>query len=71
MSVKQWAKALFSAVISAAATSALSVATSPEVLASHGWLPVVKIAGGGGFIAALMYLKRSPLPSQGGRLEDE
>lgn len=66
MKVKQWIRGLLAAVITSAATAASTVVTAPDVLEAVGWEPVGRIALGGGLIALLAYLKRSPLPSQGG-----
>jgi hypothetical protein len=62
-SLKTWFKGLVSAVIGGAANSGLAAVVAPDKFNIHeGLSSLLTMAAGGAVIAALMYLKNSPIP---------
>jgi len=59
-----WAKGLLAALIGGAANAVTAVAVDPMHFGFN--LITLKLAGAGAVVSALMYLKQSPVPPNGG-----
>lgn len=67
--LEKWLYGLFAASISASANAAASIAASFITGKPFDWAQVGLGAGAAGFIAAMFYLKQSPLPGYSGPVQ--
>jgi hypothetical protein len=63
---KNWLKTLIAGCISGAANAIMGSTGAAVVGQPLNWKQIGAIAGSGGFIAAVMYLQKSPLPPDNG-----
>lgn len=66
---KHWLKTLIAGCISGAANAVTGSAGAAVVGQPLNWKQIGAIAGSGGFIAAVMYLQKSPLPPDNGNAD--